>query len=267
MSWWGTFAGGTFGFMLGGPLGAALGAAIGRKFDRGLDGNLRQPNAPRNNLPRGHQQRVQAAFFTAAFSVMGHISKADGQVTRDEIQLATRIMEKMDLSPQQRIAAKALFNEGKEEGFDLHSILIQFRKEMGGRVTTLHRMFIEIICYAAYSDGTLHPAEHRLLRQICDTVGFSLRELDAILTSVAAELHHRREGHGRISLDDAYSVLDLAPDAEDAQVKKAYRRLLSQHHPDKLVAKGLPEEMMKIAAQRTHEIRQAYERIKEQRGF
>ena len=95
MSWWGTLAGGAFGFMLGGPLGAVLGAAVGRNFDRGVSGNFEQPGSRRRrtgqagDLPRGHQFRVQAAFFTAIFSVMGHISKADGKVTKDEIRMAT----------------------------------------------------------------------------------------------------------------------------------------------------------------------------------
>ena len=262
MSWWGTLAGGAFGFMLAGPLGAVLGAAIGRNFDRGLRSNFDQPGG----LPRGHQFRVQAAFFTATFSVMGHVSKADGKVTKDEIQIAARVMADMNLSPQQREAAKALFNEGKEDDFDLTAVLLQFRQEIGRR-TTLQRMFIEILCFAAFADGVLHPEENRLLYRVCDEISFSRHEMESILASVSAEMHHRQQAGGRISLNDAYSVLDVQENAGDAEVKKAYRRLTSQHHPDKLVAKGLPEEMMKIATQRTHEIRQAYERIKEHRGF
>ena len=272
MSWWGTLAGGAFGFMLGGPLGAVLGAAVGRNFDRGVSGNFEQPGGRRRraaqpgDLPRGHQFRIQAAFFTAIFSVLGQVSKADGRVTKDEIRMATRIMEDMNLSPQQREAAKALFNEGKEDDFDIYAVLSQFRREIGRR-TTLQRMFVEILCYAAYADGVLHPEENRLLLLVCDEIGYSSYELESTLASVSAEFHHRQQRDGRISLDDAYSVLNISKNAGDAEVKKAYRRLISQHHPDKLVAKGLPEEMMKIATQRTHEIRQAYERIKEHRGF
>ncbi len=274
MSWWGTLAGGAFGFMLGGPLGAVLGAAVGRNFDRGVSSNFEQPGSGRrhrgarrpDDLPRGHQFRIQAAFFTAIFSVMGHISKADGKVSKDEIRMATRIMEDMNLSPQQREAAKSLFNEGKEDDFDIYAVLTQFRREIARR-TTLQRMFVEILCYAAYADGVLHPEENHVLILVCDEIGYSEYELESILASVSAELHHRNQSSGRISLDDAYAVLDVPESAGDAEVKKAYRRLMSQHHPDKLVAKGLPEEMMKIATQRTHEIRQAYERIKEHRRF
>ena len=273
MSWWGTLAGGAFGFMLGGPIGAVLGAAVGRNFDRGLGGNFEQPGGRRRragqggDLPRGHQYRIQAAFFTAAFSTMGHISKADGRVTRDEIRMAARVMEDMDLTAQQREAARALFNEGKEDNFDIHAVLSQFRREIGRR-TTLQRMFVEILCFAAFADGTLHPSENRLLHLVCDEIGFSGYELESILASVSAELHHRSTRAMAGSYWTTHTaVLDVRQDAGDAEVKKAYRRLMSQHHPDKLVAKGLPEEMMKIATQRTHEIRQAYERIKEHRGF
>ena len=248
--------------MLAGPLGAVFGAAIGRNFDRGLRGS----SAPSEDLPRGHQFRVQAAFFTATFSVMGHVCKADGRVTKDELQIATRVMVDMDLSPRQQEAAKALFNEGRQDGFNLSAVLAQLKREIGRR-TTLQRMFIEILCFAAYADGVLHPAESQLLYRVCDEIGFSRYEMESILSSVSAELHHRHQASGQFSLKDAYSVLGIEENANEAAVKKAYRRLLSQHHPDKLVAKGLPEEMMKMATQRTHEIRQAYERIKQHKGF
>ena len=249
--------------MLAGPLGGVLGAALGHNFDKGLERAARS-----EAYPRGHQFRVQTAFFTATFSVMGHICKADGQVSRDEIQIASQVMAEMALSAQQRDAAKALFNEGKKADFDLSAVLLQFRREVGRR-STLRRMFVEILSFAAYADGLLHPAEKRLLGEVCDVIGFSRFELESILASLSAERHHRGQagGAGQITLEDAYAVLNVNREAADAEVKKAYRRLLSQHHPDKLVARGLPEEMMKMASQRTHEIRQAYERIKAHRGF
>lgn len=261
MSWWGTLAGGAFGYMLGGPLGAVLGAALGRKFDRGATGDFERSE----ELPRGHQFRIQAAFFTAVFSVMGRLSKADGRVTKDEIRAAAGIMDNMELSAEQREAARALFNEGKAPDFDLATVLAQFRREIGRRAS-LQRMFMEILCFAAAADGVLHNAERRLLREVCDEIGFARDELDAILEAAVAELRHHRSG-GRISLDGAYAVLNVRETAGDEEIKKAYRRLLSRHHPDKLAAQGLPDEMMKTAAQRTHEIRQAYERIRERRGF
>ena len=134
-------------------------------------------------------------------------------------------------------------------------------------------MFIEIQLQAAYADGTLDPAEQRLLLEICKRLGipeFAFRRLERM---IQAERHYGRGTGGRSgrgagpTLNDAYAILNVKTDASDAEVKRAYRRLLSQHHPDKLVSKGLPEEMMKMATQKTHEIRQAYEQVKEARGI
>ncbi len=261
MSWWGKVIGGAFGFMLGGPLGAVLGAAFGHQFDKGLDGVDRETLAP------GDTERVQVAFFTATFSVMGHMAKADGQVTRDEIALAQAVMARMELTPPMRQAAIRLFDQGKQAGFPLDDVLDQFRREAHRRRNLL-RMFLEIQLQAALADGTLHAAERRVLERVCERLGLARAELDALEAAFRAERHHQRtRPTQRPVLADAYAILGVDERAGDAEVKRAYRRLLSQHHPDKLVAKGLPEEMMKLATQKTHEIRQAYEAVREARGF
>ena len=261
MGWWGKVLGGAFGFMLGGPLGAVLGAAFGHQFDKGVKVLDREAVAP------GDTERVQLAFFTATFSVMGHMAKADGQVTRDEIALAEAVMTRMDLAPQMRQAAIKLFDQGKQPGFPLDDVLDQFRQEAQRRRNLL-RMFLEIQLQAALADGTLHVAERRMLERVCDRLGLARAELEALEAMFRAEHHHQRtRPTQRPVLADAYAILGVGESASEAEVKRAYRRLLSQHHPDKLVAKGLPEEMMKLAAQKTHEIRQAYEAIREARGF
>lgn len=266
MGWWGKLAGGAFGFMFGGPLGAVLGAVLGHNLDRGLNGLSDQ-----EALQPGAQERVQTAFFTATFSVLGHLAKVDGQVSEQEISLAEAVMRQMELEPEARRTAIRLFQQGKADDFPIDQVLQQFRHECHRR-TTLLQMFMEIQLQAAYVDGPMDPAEERLLLYVCRQLGipeFLFRRLEK---RVQAELH-AAGGHGAaqqshdIALDDAYAILNLDAVASDAEVKKAYRRLTSQHHPDKLVAKGLPEEMMKLAAQKTHEIRQAYERIKAARGL
>jgi len=273
VSWWGKLVGGAFGFLLGGPLGAVLGAALGHGFDRGM-GNL--PGDAGDGLDEGERERVQTAFFTATFAVLGNVAKADGTVSRDEIRVAEAVMDEMNLSADMRRAAINLFNQGKAADFPLADVLAQFRHECHGR-TTLIQMFLEIQLQAAYADGTLHPAEARLLQSICDQLGFSRLAFAALERMIRAERGfrgagggagggHARPDTGRPSLQQAYDLLGVKRDASDTEVKRAYRRLLSQHHPDKLVSKGLPEEMMKIATQKTHEIRQAYERIREARG-
>ena len=257
MAWWGTLLGGTLGFMFGGPLGALLGAALGRNFDHGLK-TTTGPGA----YQTGQQERVQAAFFTTTFSVMGHIAKADGKVTPDEIAAAESIMRRMQLDEQQRQAAIKLFNAGKRKDFQLSAVLAQFRQECHRR-RNLVQMFLEIQISTAMADGRLDASEKRVLFSIGEQLGFehaAIEHLFSFIESGAAV------DSGKSSLADAYEVLGVSQDASDAEVKKAYRRLMNQHHPDKLAAKGLPEEMMKLATEKTQEIKSAYEQIKRSRA-
>lgn len=264
MSWWGKLVGGAFGFMIGGPIGALLGAALGHNFDKGLRG------LPDDELGPGDQQRVQMAFFTATFSVMGAVAKADGRVSKEEIRVAEAVMREMGLNDEMVATAKRLFGEGKQADFPLDDVLQQFRQECHRR-STLIQMFIEIQLQAAYSDGTLHPAESKMLKHMCDVLGVSEFIFRQIEQRIKAQRHYGGAGPSagpqEMSLADAYATLNVDKNTDDMAVKKAYRRLISQHHPDKLVAKGLPEEMMKVATQKTHEIKQAYEKIKQHRGM
>ena len=271
MSWLGKFLGGAFGFMLGGPLGAILGASVGHQFDIGMI-RLDAHEA----LRPGDQHRVQMAFFTATFSVMGHIAKADGRVSPEEISLSNRIMDQMSISGDMRTTAINLFQQGKSDGFPLDDVLAQFYQECHRR-TDLIRMFLEIQIQEALADGSLDSKEERLLLHICGQLRVSRFDYDRLKIRVHAQQRFYGQGYqhqdyqsqqpyrGQSSLQDAYEVLGLTPSANDEEVKKAYRRLMSQNHPDKLVAKGLPEEMMKLAKEKTQKITKAYETIQQAR--
>lgn len=248
--------GGTLGYMFGGPLGALLGAALGRNFDRGI----RLPDE-QAAFRIGRQERVQAAFFTATFSIMGHVAKADGKVTSDEISSAESIMAHMQLDSRQRRAAIELFNEGKKAGFPLHDTLAQFKRECHGR-RNLIQIFIEILITVATADGRLHPAEKKIIFQIGRELGFAHAEIEHLFSFSASG---RQAGRRGIDLSAAYEILGVDRNASDAEVKSAYRRLMSQHHPDKLIAKGLPDEMVKIATEKTQKIKAAYDEIRKSR--
>ena len=264
MGWWGKLVGGAFGFALGGPLGALLGAALGHGFDRGLQGTAAPAPEP------GDRERVQTAFFAATFAVMGRIAKADGRVSPDEIRLAEAVMAEMDLTADLRRAAIGLFNQGKQADFDLDAVLEQFRRESHRR-HTLIQMFVEIQLQAAFADGELERSEEVVLLHICRRLGVP----EFVFRRLAQRIRAERQFGGaeggpaaaRGTLADAYAVLGVSERDDPETIKKAYRRLMSQHHPDKLVSKGLPEEMMRLAAQKTREIRQAYEQVRQARGF
>jgi len=255
MAWWGKLIGGAFGYMLGGPLGALLGAALGHKFDKGI-----QLGDSLIDVGAGDQERIQAAFFTATFSVMGHIAKADGQVSDAEIANAEAVMTRMQLDPRQRKAAIELFNQGKSDQFNLHDVLVQFRQECHRRINLI-QIFLEIQISTAFADRSLHPAERALLYRIGEQLGVSRQQLDHLFHLAGGV----KPASSADELREAYKILGVDRHASDAEVKKAYRRLMNQHHPDKLVAKGLPEEMIKLATEKTQTIKQAYEHIKKSR--
>ena len=264
VSWWGTVLGGTFGFLIGGPIGAVLGAALGRSFDRALD---RTDGVEAGAEEAPSRERAQLAFFTATFGVMGRVARADGHVSPDEIRLANQVMDELGLDPEQRQAARAVFNEGKSPRFPLDEVLGQLRSECG-RATNLLRMFLEIQLQAAWADGGIHPEERRLLLHVAARLGFPQAvylELERMVGAAVGAGGPGRTSAGP-SLEDAYAMLGVGPEASDAEVKRAYRRLMSRHHPDKLAARGLPEEMMRAATERTQQIKAAWDRVQAARA-
>jgi DnaJ like chaperone protein len=257
LSLWGKLIGGVIGYLIGGPIGLLIGVILGHQLDR---------NVSRFDGRVSHIE-VQQVFFEATFSVMGSVAKADGRVSEEEISLARQIMARMGLSEQSRLEAIRLFTAGKQADFPLEATLTRFH-HVTQWARNLRQIFLEIQLLAAYADGVLNPKERTLLLHICDHLGFSYTDFERLDAMHRAEQHAAHAGRAAgVSLDDAYAILNIQSSASDSEVKRAYRRLMSQHHPDKLVAKGLPEEMMKLAEEKTHEIRTAYERIREARGF
>ncbi len=279
ISWWGTLAGGVLGYLLDGSIGIVLlGLFVGHQVSISIS-VLRKKRKRRrmrwaHALKEEDPTRVQRAFFSTTFSVMGHLCKADGRVSEDEIAFAYRVMGQMELASSQRQEAIRFFTQGKQADFPLQDVLLRLQRECRGQ-PGLIRMFIEIQLHAAYADGVLHDAEKGLLNHLCRVLHFPRAEFGRLEASIRME--RQRPGsraqsnpeqpvlHRTLSRDP-YALLGVAADASNEAVKKAYRRLLSQHHPDKLAARGASEEVMKLAAAKTHEIRRAYEQIREARG-
>ncbi|MBF4334685.1 MULTISPECIES: co-chaperone DjlA [Vibrio] len=279
----GKILGAFFGFLFGGPFGAFFGLFLGHQFDKAR--RLNQAGFKTGSFGSGPSQTErQDEFFKAAFAVMGHVAKAKGQVTKEEIQLATIMMERMNLHGEQRKAAQDAFREGKESGFPLEEVLERVRLSTGGRFDLL-QFFLELQISAAFADGDVHPSERNVLHKIARSLGFSSDQLERRLRMQEAAFRFQQGGNfggqqqgyqqsGQWQqaaqaerLTDAYDVLGVSEDADAKEIKRAYRKLMNEHHPDKLMAKGLPPEMMNVAKEKSQEIQNAYDLIKKEKGF
>jgi DnaJ like chaperone protein len=259
MKIWGKLLGFIFGFMLSkNLLGALIGMFIGHNFDKG-----RTLNFSHLSGSKGSESQRQAAFFYTTFSVMGYIAKANGVVSQHEIQFANAYMDKLSLQGELRQQAQDAFREGKTADFPLEKRLEKFKSACGNRHDLL-LLFLEIQIQVAFADGVLDDHERQALHTIAKHLGFSVAELDQLLEMIiaGAQFHQGQSGKNTQSqLDNAYKVLGVSVDTPERDIKKSYRKLMSQHHPDKLVAKGLPPEMMEVAKQKAQDIQGAYELI------
>lgn len=274
MKAWGKVLGGALGFALGqGVVGTSLGLLVGIFLGHQLDRTTGSGKigAESGEFKKSEQDQTKASFFAATFSVMGHISKSDGRVSKEEINLAEQVMQQMRLSKEQRISAIEYFNQGKQDDFDLDEMLHEFRQECENK-TALIQMFVEIQLQAAYADGVKNIREEQILQHICGVLGYPevlLAQLESMLfaSKRRSQSHDQNSAYvnSNTALEDAYKIIGVSESASDIEVKKAYRRLMSQNHPDKLISKGLPEEMMEIATNKTQEIQKAYDLISEHR--
>jgi DnaJ like chaperone protein len=255
--WWGKIIGGLIGLFRGGITGAVIGALLGHLVDRFLAGII-------------SVGATQRAFFDALFASLGTLAKADGQVTKAEIQMVESLMQQMNIGGDDRQRAIRLFNQGKQPDFDLQEALRPFVQHSVVR-QDLRQMFMQILVEAAFSSGELSQGEHAVLVRVAAALHIPGQVFSAMLAARGAAGARYERAAGRrpsvASLDQDYAQLGLTSKASDAEIKRAYRKLVSQYHPDKLVSHGLPEEMMEAAKKRVREINTAYDRIKQARGF
>lgn len=265
MKIWGKVLGFIFGFMFGKWAGALLGLYIGHRFDRSMSQGFSNQGGFSKFFVNKASFTNQAVFFHAVFSVYGHIAKASGQVTPEEINAASMLMDKMGLTGDKRQEAQAAFSEGKSNGFPLEETLKEFKRSSFGQRDIL-QLFLEVQLQAAFADGSLHAKERDILHTVAKILGFSVRDIDRLLQQLEAQMkYHRQQADNNQSgpsIDSAYDILGVKPEDDDQAIKKAWRKLMSQHHPDKLAAKGLPPEMLEIANQKAQDIQAAYEKIK-----
>ena len=258
--WWGKLIGGLLGLFRGGISGMLIGALLGHLVDRFIAGIA-------------GVSKTQNTFFDALFSCLGHLGKADGRVTETEIRMVENLMAQMSITGEHRQRAIRLFNQGKQPDFDLDAALNPFVHASVVRMD-LRQMFTEILVEAAFSSGSVSPEETAILQHVATRLRIPGPVFAAMMNarSGAGGAYYsnggqRAPGRHVDSLGQAFAKLGLKQSASDAEVKKAYRKLVSQYHPDKLVSRGLPEEMMEMAKSRVREINTAYDQIKQSRGF
>lgn len=204
---------------------------------------------------------VQTRFLDATFAVMGAVCKADGHVSEDEVRVAEALFARLRLSADGRAAARAAFNRGKAPGFDLDAEVSAFAKACRGQ-RPLVEMFLQVQLAALAADGKVSAEEHRLFLRIARGLGLPEAELQRLEANLRIHSNSSQQ-----KLEDAYAVMGVDTQVNDADLKRAYRRLMSEHHPDKLAARGMPDSMREMAEERTRDITAAYDLIKAARGL
>ncbi|SNC58546.1 co-chaperone DjlA [Sodalis endosymbiont of Henestaris halophilus] len=273
MRYWGKLLGAIMMILLGGgfwPI--VLGLIIGHIVDKMQRDQI---------LGSGYffdQQTRQNVFLRTTFQVMGYVTKSKGRVTEADIMNANRLMTWMQLNHVLKSAAQEAFREGKKKDFPLRSRLREFRQICLGHFDLI-RMFLEIQIQAALADGWLHDNERQVLYTIAKELGVTHEQFDQFLDMMKVDAQfsaqnnyfedcYRQPSRTKVpTVEDACNVLGVNPQDDSQTIKRAYRKLMRKHHPDKLVAKDLPSEMMEIAKRKTQAIQQAYDFLKREKGF
>lgn len=265
------YIGAVVGFIIlripGAIIGFLIGAYITWKWTGGFLGSLLGGNVDQ-------RKQRQAVFIKTVFTLMGKLAKADGRISAQEIAHAEKFMRQLGMVDARRNEAIAMFKEGAESGFLVEPVIEEFNTVCAAS-PALKQVVLVYLVSAALSDGSMHPAERELLNQIAEGLGYSQAAFEQLLAMLRGQdqfsggaYQSYRPGAGPSAADAlaaAYQALGVSDSDSDAVVKKAYRKLIREFHPDKLIGQGLPEDMVKQATERSQEIQVAYALIKKSR--
>lgn len=260
---YGKVIGGIIGFLVLGVLGLLIGVFVGHLFDNGLVRTLRYAS-PENIA------RIKQSFFETTFLLSGHIAKADGRISQQEVDHTEVIFRQMGLSGEQRQRAIALFQRGAAADFRLDTTIEAFIATCGPQ-RQLQQTLLFFLISLALADQRMDQAEQLALQNIAGQMGIDPRTLEQMVRMAQAQEHfHGSAGPGPqpgTGLADAYAALGVEKSVDDKTLKRAYRKLMSENHPDKLIARGVPEDMIKLATERSQEIQAAYDMVRKSRGL
>lgn len=253
------FVGAVLGYTFLGLPGALVGFFIGLLVDRAREYGSGGMN------PFANAQR-QAVFLETLFLSMGRLAKADGRVSEDEIAHVEALMQKLGMTAEHRTRAIALFKQGVAPECDLAPVYARFLS-VCGHTRQLRQVLLVFLVATAFADGRLHAAEDGLLVDIAGRLGFDEAAYRQLVEMVTNRAHFGATATDAAALlEDAYKALGVTSNSTDAEIKRAYRKLMSQYHPDKLIGQGLPEDMIAMATEQSQEIQRAYELIRKARG-
>jgi DnaJ like chaperone protein len=242
--------GGTIGFVIAGPLGAIAGLAIGHALD--MDSQNLQ-TAQRTLL--SPNEEAQFTFFVATFSMLAKLAKVDGRVTREEIDTVEKFMiYDLSLDPISRRVATNIFHAAIESPDNFRDFASQFYSQFQTQPQMLDLM-IDILLRVSIADGTLSPSEEELILVAVRLFNFSDQKYMTIKSKYVKDVQKY------------YAILESDRNDSNQHIKKQYRKLVSDYHPDKIASKGLPDEFTKFANDKFREIQEAYEVIKKERGI
>lgn len=241
MSIWGKIGGAAAGFLLGGgPLGALAGAFAGHMLvDRGRETAAPDPDAP------------GILFTIAIIALCAKMAKSDGRVTHDEVAAFQRIFR---VPPSEEANVRRVFNMAQQDIAGFESYATQIARLFRSNPAMLEDI-LDGLFQIARADGVLHPGELAFLERVADIFGFS-----------PAVFRRIRASHFP-DVADPYAVLGVAHDSSNDEVKRTYRLLVRENHPDSLIARGVPEEFVKLATAKMAAINAAYDTIEKERGL
>ena len=237
----GKIIGGAAGFALGGPLGALVGAAAGHAVDRLRRGDEEDDDATR-----------QTAFTIAVIALSAKMAKADGQVTQDEVQAFRQIL---DVPEEELKNVGRVFDVARKDARGFEPYAKQVAKMFVDRPAVLEEL-LDALFHIAKADRVMHPQEEEFLKEVSKIFGFD----DAKFARI-------RAGHLGADASDPYAILGVPHDADDDTVRTAWRALIKENHPDKLVAEGMPQDFIDVATQKMGTINDAWGKIQKQRGL
>lgn len=252
--------GAVLGFLFLGFWGVLIGLFIGSFVDRSITYGIGGVNP----LSRAHREAV---FLSTVFTLMGKIAKADGRISEDEIAHVENLFQKLGMSAEHKQRAILLFKKGAEPDFEIQPVMREFIA-VCGHTSNLRQMLLVYLIVMAFADGRLDPAEELILKNVALQLGYSQNAFQQLMAMVINQTHFAGEqNNSQSSLEDAYKALGVNKDSSDQEIKRAYRKLMSQYHPDKLMGQGMPEDMIKMATTQAQEVQLAYDLIKKSRNL